>query len=175
MAKVVFLFGTFIKSLGITTAGLVAGSPILAAKNTAGFDPADVREVRKACFQFAMQYFHFCKSLVETLGIDKALEVVQKTVFELSIDRSDRMREKAVEQGLQPTLENFRKVSDLSRSGWDGWMPDMGGVFCPYAEVWLNYFDEYPWFKQFASHFCNVVDTTNIENFIRTTSHCLTL
>jgi hypothetical protein len=47
----------------------------------------------------------------------------------------------------------------------------MGGVRCPYAEVWLEYFKENHWFKRFASLYCDVIDTTNIENFTRTTSH----
>jgi hypothetical protein len=50
----------------------------------------------------------------------------------------------------------------------------MGGVRCPYAEVWLEYFKDNSWFKQFASLYCDVIDTTNIENFTRTTSHKIT-
>ncbi|MDR0629288.1 MAG: hypothetical protein LBG24_06590 [Treponema sp.] len=39
---------------------------------------AGVGEVRLACRQFAMLYFHFCKVLVESLGEDKALPLVQR-------------------------------------------------------------------------------------------------
>jgi hypothetical protein len=45
---------------------------------------------------------------------------------------------------------------------------------CPYAETWTGYFRDYPWFRRFASLYCDVIDTTNIENFTRTTSHRIT-
>jgi hypothetical protein len=164
----------FIRTFGLTTAGLLLGSGV--RLNAAGlkYSPEQVKEVRKACFQFALQYFHFCKTLVDNIGEEKALPVVQQAIFELSIDRSDGMRAKAKELGLETTLGNFMKVSDLARSGWDGWKPEHGGLKCPYAEVWIAYYDEYPWFKRFASLYCDVIDTTNIENFTRTTSHRIT-
>lgn len=162
----------FIKALGVSSAGLLIGRSSAMTPQTDIQDK--VFEVRRACKQFAMQYFHMCKNLVEALGEEEALPVVQKTVFELSLDRSDRMRAKALENKLEPTLENFRKVSDLAFIGWSGWEPSMGGVKCPYAEVWLGYYDQYPWFKRFASLYCDVIDTTNIENFTRTTSHRIT-
>jgi hypothetical protein len=65
-------------------------------------------------------------------------------------------------------------VNDLPFIAWSAWDPSMGGVRCPYAEAWLGYFEEYPWFKRFASLYCDVIDTTNIENFSRTTSHRIT-
>ena len=164
----------FFKSFGLTAAGIMFGGAIRADAQEIKYLPANVKEVRKAAYQFAMQYFHFCKTLVDTLGEEKAFPVVQQALFELSIDRSDKMRAKAKELGLAPVLENFMKVTDLARSGWDGWDPSLGGVFCPYAEVWLTYFDEHPWFKEFAPLFCDVIDTTNIENFTHTTSHRLT-
>jgi hypothetical protein len=167
---------TFIKALGVSYAGLLIGR--VRAVNTSQTPNSEtldkIYEVRRACKQFALQYFHFCKNLVETLGEENALPVVQKTIFELSLDRSDRMRKKALENNLEPTLENFRKVSDLAFIGWSGWDPSMGGVRCPYAEIWLGYYEQHPWFKRFASLYCDVIDTTNIENFTRTTSHKIT-
>lgn len=172
----------FLKKGGLLSAGLLVGGNLFrAVASTSQLDtegitylPAQVRETRKACYQFALQYFHVCKSLVDILGEKEAFPLVQRIVFELSLDRSDRMREEARRQGLEPTLENFRKVTDLARSAWDSWTPAMGGVTCPYAEIWLQYYDEYPWFKRFAPLFCDVIDTTNIENFTRTTSHRIT-
>lgn len=38
-----------------------------------------VAEVRKACRQFAMLYFHFSKVLVEEFGPDKAKELINST------------------------------------------------------------------------------------------------
>lgn len=137
-------------------------------------NPDVVEEVRKACRQFAMLYFHFSKTLVEELGEDKATKLIQKAVFELSLERSEQMREKAVGLGLEPKFENFGAVSDLPFIGWKGWEPSMGGVRCPYAETWLKYYEKYPWFKLLAPLYCDVIDTTNIENYSRTHSHRIT-
>ena len=134
----------------------------------------ELKDVRLACKQFAKLYFHFCKSLNDSIGEENAFPFVQKTVFQLSLDRTDSARERAAALGLKTTLENFPKVNDLPQIGWSGWKPEMGGVRCPYAEVWLGYFKDNPWFKRFASLYCDVIDTTNIENFTRTTSHKIT-
>ena len=131
-------------------------------------------ELRLACRQFAMLYFHFCKTLVESLGEEAALALVQKTIFNLSLERTGKARRKAAEQGLETTLGNFMKVNDLPFTAWKDWEPFMGGVRCPYAQQWIGYFQEYPWFKRFSSLYCDVIDTTNIENFSRTTSHRIT-
>ena len=134
----------------------------------------DIKDIRLACRQFAMLYFNFCKTLVEAFGEEEALKLVQKAIFELSLDRTDRTREKAIEQGLEPTLKNFSAVNDLPFIAWKAWKPEAGGLRCPYAETWIGYYDAYPWFKRFASRYCDVIDTTNIENFSRTTSHRIT-
>ncbi|SBV93172.1 conserved hypothetical protein [uncultured Eubacteriales bacterium] len=135
---------------------------------------ASIRDVRQACRQFAMLYFQFCRTLVDALGEEAAFPLVQKTIFELSLDRTDRSRAKAIELGLEPTLQTFSQVNDLPFIAWKAWEPEMGGVRCPYAEAWIGYYTEYPWFRRFASLYCDVIDTTNIENFSRTTSHRIT-
>jgi hypothetical protein len=163
----------FIKTLGLSSAGLlVCGCPVSAKGQEE--KPATVREVRLACRQFGMLYFHFCKVLVDTVGEESAFPLVQKAIFEQSLDRSDRARAKAKAAGLDYTRPNFGKVNDLPSIGWGAWDASMGGVRCPYAEVWLEYYDEYPWFKRFAPLYCDVIDTTNVENFTRTTSHRIT-
>ncbi|MDR1904965.1 MAG: L-2-amino-thiazoline-4-carboxylic acid hydrolase [Treponema sp.] len=137
-------------------------------------NPAGIEETRLACRQFAMLYFNFCRILVESLGEEAALPLVRRTVFNLSIDRTGRMRDKALSEGLPADLQNFTKLNDLPVSAWDNWQPEMGGLRCPYAETWVGYFEQYPWFKRFASLYCDVIDTTNIENFTRTLSHRIT-
>ncbi|MDR1556839.1 MAG: hypothetical protein LBS88_07415 [Tannerellaceae bacterium] len=162
----------FIRAAGFTSVGLLLGRRINASVRQD--KAATVGDVRKACRQFALLYFHFCKTLVDTVGEDAAFPLVQKTIFELSLDRTDRIRARALEQGLETTPANFAKVNDLPRIAWDAWEPSQGGVRCAYAEAWLGYFGEYPWFKRFASLYCDVIDTTNIENFSHTTSHRIT-
>jgi hypothetical protein len=136
--------------------------------------PATVQDVRMAARHFAMLYFHVCKTWVEAVGEEAAFPLVRKVIFELSLDRSDQIRAKALAQGLEPATGNFAAVNDLPVIGWDGWDPASGGDRCPYAEAWLKYMDEYPWFKRFASMYCDVIDTTNVENYTRTTSHRIT-
>ncbi|MDR1972274.1 MAG: L-2-amino-thiazoline-4-carboxylic acid hydrolase [Treponema sp.] len=133
-----------------------------------------IQEVRLACRQFAMLYFQFCKTLVEAFGEEGALPLAQKTIFRLSLDRTDRIRQKAEEAGLAPTVDNFARLNDLPFAAWQEWTPEMGGLRCPYAETWGQYYEDHPWFKKFASLYCDVIDTTNIENFSRTTSHRIT-
>jgi hypothetical protein len=118
-----------------------------------------------------MLYFHFCKILVEAHGEEEAMPLVQKAVFELSLDRSDGAREKALTRELETTRQNFATVNDLPSIAWREWDPESKEVRCPYAQQWLSYYRDYPWFKKFASLYCDVIDTTNIENFSRTTSH----
>lgn len=131
-----------------------------------------VSEVRKAARQFAMQYFHFSKTLYEEFGLEKAKELIQKTVFELAVDRSDQLREKALAKGLKAdSVEDFRSVIDLPLTGW---IPEWGENHCPYAEVWRGYFEKYPWFKELAPFYCDVIDTTTIENFSGHLSHRIT-
>jgi len=130
-----------------------------------------VIDVRKACRQFAMLYFHFSKVLVEELGVEKAKPLIQKAVFQLAIDRSNQLREKAESQGLECTMENFMKITDLPMTGW---VKELGRNHCPYAETWVKYFDEYPWFKELAPLYCDVIDTTNAENFTKNMSHKIT-
>ena len=137
-------------------------------------DTVDIMDVRLASKQFAMLYFHFCNTLKNAFGEKKALDLVQKTIFEFSLDRTDRARKRAADLGIENILENFPLVNDLPIIAWSDWEPEMGGVRCPYAEVWLEYFEKNPWFKPFAVLYCDVIDTTNIENFTRTMSQKIT-
>lgn len=137
-------------------------------------DKSGIENARLACRQFGMLYFHFCKTLRDALGEDTAFKLAQKAVFNLSLDRTDGARARAEERGLEKTVENFPKVNDLPAAAWSEWEPSMGGLRCPYAEVWVGYFRDHPWFKRFSLLYCDVIDTTNMENFTRTTSHRIT-
>jgi hypothetical protein len=130
-----------------------------------------VNEVRKASRQFAMLYFNFCKVLVEELGLEQAQKIIHKSIFGLAIDRTNQLRAKVQALGEEPNLENFDKFSDLARIGW---VKELGRNHCPYAETWVTYYDKYPWFRQLAPLYCNIIDTTNIDNFTGTLSHKLT-
>lgn len=131
-----------------------------------------VDQVRKAARQFAMQYFHFCKTLYERFGHDVAKDIVRQTVYELAVDRSDQIREKSLSQGKKAdSVEDFMSDIDLP---FEGWIKEWGEDHCPYAEVWRTYIPKYPWFKEFAPFYCDIIDTTTIENYSKCLSHRIT-
>lgn len=139
-------------------------------KRSIDYDEA-VKEVRKACRQYAMLYFHFSKVMVEELGMEKAKPLIQKAIFELAIERSDKLRKKAAHAGLDLTMETFMEITDLPMMGW---VKELGCNHCPYAETWFEYLDDFPWFKEVAPFYCDVIDTTNAENFTGKMSHKIT-
>lgn len=130
-----------------------------------------ISEVRKECRQFAMLYFQFCKVLYKAFGRDKAIELVSEAIFNLSIERTEGARQQAQVLGIDYSLESFQKVNDLPTIGW---VKDLGRNHCPYAQQWLTYFEMEPWFSEFAPLYCDVIDTTNIENFTKKLSHKIT-
>lgn len=131
-----------------------------------------VDQIRLAARQFAMLYFHFVKVLYETYGAEVAKELVRQTVFEQAVERSDILRKKAIAEGKKTdTVSDFMSVIDLP---FCGWIPQWGEDHCPYAEIWRGYIKEYPWFCEFATFYCDVIDTTTIESFTRHISHRIT-
>lgn len=131
-----------------------------------------VDQVRKAARQFAMQYFHFCKTLYERYGHDVAKDIVRQTVYELAVDRSNQIREKSLSQGKKAdSVEDFMSDIDLP---FEGWIKEWGENHCPYAEVWRTYIPDYPWFAEFAPYYCDIIDTTTIENYSKCLSHRIT-
>lgn len=131
-----------------------------------------VDQIRLAARQFAMLYFHFVKTLVDEYGKEKAHELVQKTIFEQAVDRSDKLREKRLAKGAgTDTVEDFMEDIDLP---FCGWIPEWGKDHCPYAEIWREYIRDNEWFKEFALFYCDVIDTTTIENFTKKLSHRIT-
>lgn len=142
----------------------------MSKENTIEYDMA-IKEIRKACRQFAMLYFHFSKVLVDEFGEDKAKSLIEKTIFNLAIDRSDKLRDKAQKAGIDFTMEGFSEITDLPMIAW---LPELKHDHCPYAETWFDYFKEYPWFEKLAPLYCDVIDTTNAENFTKKLSHKIT-
>ena len=107
-----------------------------------------------------------------SLGNDVAKDIVRETVFNLAVDRSNQIREKSLAQGKKAdTVADFMSDIDLP---FEGWIPEWGEDHCPYAEVWRTYYEKYPWFREFAPFYCDVIDTTTIENYSKCLSHRIT-
>lgn len=92
-------------------------------------------------------------------------------MFELALERSNAMRNKVQELGLNCTVETMNNDTDIPFLGWD---ETLGKDHCPYAEQWNKYYTDYPCFKEFALLYCDVIDTTNYENFTRTFTQNIT-
>lgn len=91
-------------------------------------------EVRKMGRLFGLMFYHFANLLVEKLGRDAGMELVKEAVKRFGLERGNKIREKVLGEGLELTLENFNKFSDLPGIGWGGHNREK---FCPFAEVWI--------------------------------------
>lgn len=130
-----------------------------------------VEAVRVASRHFSDLYFYFAKVLKEELGEEKAKELIQKVLFERSIERTERMKEKAQILGKERVPENIYCLTDVP---FLGWVKELGVNHCPYGASWLPRFKENPWFREFASFYCDVTDTSVAELFTDSHSHKLT-
>ncbi len=81
------------------------------------------------------------------------------------------MRERAHENGDELIADNIISTTDVP---FLGWVPEFEELHCPYGASWLLRFEENPWFKKFASLYCDVTDTTVAEVFTGDTSHKIT-
>ena len=84
---------------------------------------------------FGSMFYHFSNLLVERFGEAKGKRLVAEAVKRFGLERGERMREKAVEMGLEPLLANFDKVNDLPRVGWGDSRRE---AYCPFAEIWIE-------------------------------------
>ena len=66
-----------------------------------------------------MLYFNFVKTLVEKYDVDEAKEITHTVLFGLALERSDEMRNRASELGINCTVEAMNKVTDIAFLGWD--------------------------------------------------------
>lgn len=130
-----------------------------------------VAEIRLASVHFADLYFHFCKILVEEFGLDRARELVRRTVADRAVERAGKLRRIALQQNLPLTVDTWQKICDIPRSGW---IKALGKDHCPYGQTWLARYELYPWFADFAEMYCNVNDRLVTEVFTGDTTQKIT-
>ena len=116
-----------------------------------------VTEVRKACDQFSDLYFHVAKTLYLRFGEEETKAILEEAVASRAEERGKKLRETAEKLNLESTIENWYTITDIPFLGWD---PSYGRFVCPFSESWVKRFDDYPWFKDIASLYCDVNDTT---------------
>lgn len=127
-----------------------------------------VSEVRLACTQFADLYYFFVKALREEFGDEKTMDICRKALFARAHERGMEMRERAAARGVRATPENINSFKDIP---YLGWVKALGNRHCPYGESWLRRIEGEPWFRAFASYYCDVNDTTVGEVFLQDHSH----
>lgn len=94
------------------------------------------KQVRKVGNQVGLLFYHFTKILVDELGEVEGKRLVLEVVRNYGTERGQAIREKVENAGLELTIENFAKFSDLPASGWE--YTDEGTTYCSYAEAWID-------------------------------------
>jgi len=94
------------------------------------------KQVRKVGNQVGLLFYHFTKILVDELGEVEGKRLVLEAVRNYGTERGQAIREKVKTAGLELTIENFAKFSDLPASGWE--YTDEGTTYCCYAETWMD-------------------------------------
>jgi predicted ArsR family transcriptional regulator len=98
------------------------------------------KQVRQMGVLMGQLYLHFAKTLVRELGEEEGKRLTLKAVSSYGTERGRATRQAVEVAGLEPTLENFFKFSDLPRLGWE--TSEDGTTYCCYAEPWLQQGEE---------------------------------
>lgn len=90
----------------------------------------------------------FARTLVADLGEEKGRELIEKAIWDYGTEIGKQTRKRVEALGLEPTLENFGKGSDLSPLGFDHGEAVVDGELralsygCALADVWREYGEE---------------------------------
>lgn len=96
-------------------------------KKTFTYDEATEQVVTMARL-FGLMFYHFSNLAIESMGETEGKKFITESVKRFGLDRSRRVKEKVLEMGLEPVLENYNKILDL---------PIIGFVdSCPFADIW---------------------------------------
>ena len=129
-----------------------------------------VAQIRSMATQFADLYFCFVQEIRVALGDEAAREMVRRVLFQRARERAAAMVARAQAQGIERTPENMPRVSDIA---YMGWAPALGREHCPFGVAWNARIAQYPWFREYARMYCDVMDTTVAEAFTGNCSHKL--
>ena len=93
-------------------------------------------QVRKMGNQVGLLFYHFAKTLTRELGDERGKELILRAVKSYGTERGLAIRKKVQEAGLDLTIANFSKFSDLPSAGWEH--NEEGTTYCCYAEAWMT-------------------------------------
>ncbi|MFH0848528.1 MAG: L-2-amino-thiazoline-4-carboxylic acid hydrolase [archaeon] len=91
-----------------------------------------IKNVRQMMSHSANLYYHYANVITEETGKVKGREIITEAVKRLASERGRDLRKKAEELGIEPTLDNFSKGTDIV------FMPPnvKDAFYCPYGDVW---------------------------------------
>ena len=131
---------------------------------------AEAKASRALAIQLADLYFEFVKELRDEFGDEVTKKLVTKVLFNRAYERAQGSIKRAEERNLPRTWENINVVTDVPLAGW---VSALGKNHCPYGMAWNKRIEENPWFREYASLYCDVTDTTIGEVFTGDHTHKL--
>jgi predicted ArsR family transcriptional regulator len=100
-------------------------------------------DVRLMARRTALLYYYYAKTLVEELGEEEGKRLIAKAIWAYGEHCGRAVREGVESMGLPPTDENFGKVADLPKLGWEASTITLPNgekrpivTYCPLAAVW---------------------------------------
>ena len=112
-------------------------------------DTVPMAEARKAVQDMvrrvALLHLSYARTLVEELGQEQGRELITQAIWDYGTEIGRRTRQRVEELGLEPTVENLGRGSDLSPIGFEGGKTTVDGeprslvLGCPLAEVWREH------------------------------------
>lgn len=76
-----------------------------------------VKAVALTCRRLGMLHIAFAATLVKEFGQEKGEELTSRAIKEYARMIGEKKKENAIKQGMEPTVENFRKLGDLPSLG----------------------------------------------------------
>jgi hypothetical protein len=113
----------------------------------------------------ALLHLAYARTLVDELGEERGRELIEKAIWAYGRWIGERTRQRVEEQGLEPTVANFSKGSDLSPLGFDHRPAVVEGerrvqsFGCVLAEVWAEHGEE-----ELGSLYC-LVDPAKMQGY----------
>ncbi len=81
-------------------------------------------------------FYHFAATLIQELGEETGKMLTLKAIRSYGRSRGHAIRKSVLDHGLELSIENFSKFSDLPSLGWKH--DDEGVTYCCFAEPWLE-------------------------------------
>lgn len=102
-----------------------------------------VANVRLMARRTALMYYYFAKTLVDELGETEGKRLIAKAIWDYGEHCGKAVRGSVEAMGLAPTLENFGRVPDLPKLGWETATVTLANgeeraiaTYCPLAAIW---------------------------------------